>query len=1057
MNGRYKTLLDELAVLEPGRKLNDEQLEAVFSDDSTVVSAGAGSGKTTVLSLRFLRLLMERKAHSDEILTLTFTRKAALEMSQRINDLVFRSAAVSEEDRRLMSQAQISTLDSFTSLIVRSDSAHYGIARDFSQDAGQSGRRDRLVAITERFLADKSCGGLHRALAGCYSPDTLADEFTAAVDRAVVITGSYDAHQTADWLKGELSDRFSQLKTELHSLLSSLAGAKAEENRALALQYIENLERNECLVCPSSPFNKRKAADEDKEAIDAFRQLWEEYNSLQGFLFSGSSSLLQQAVQKIASLLIEEKRRTSMLSFSDTMALALDILKRNTGLRQYFKTRYKYIMIDEFQDNNSLQRDLLFLLAERNDLCIEGRIPETDELEKGKLFFVGDEKQSIYLFRGADVSVFRSLQDDISSSGGRSLRLSTNYRSCRCLIDHFNTVFRSVFASSEKDYEARFEETRAGRAGDEGGSVSLLAIDRELAASRYPDLTPAEAEAENVALLVERMLTGDEFLVRGRRPQETDIAILFARSGNQVSYELALKRRGISYQVGINKSLMQQAVSGDFYSLLQSIVYPDDRIALAASLRGPFARLSDRTADQILSSGPESLDGKDRERYQCFSAFRDRVAEMVFAVPVAQVLSYMYYEGGYFALLSSREDYLGFEEHFEYLLSYAESYEKNGGLTSFLSFLRSNLGSQDRIDETRVLHEKKQGVQIMTVHAAKGLEFPIVIVASSASRPAADRKNYVFSYKGRLIAADDGALYRVLDRDRQARQEAESMRTLYVALTRAECHLVVSGTVKLTAKGGLDGNTAKSFARYLDAVGYDPAAGVCRNAKVKVIAPALSFARERKGRGGSLESLERLAASYEEKSFVSRPLTAKPSSMEDEPCGDLVRLACLPSDSLHSDDESSDFGTAVHSYLEYSLTGRDPEEIFSSSFFSGPEGRQMKEDVRKLAGNFLSSRFFSQHKDRPRWCEYRFFSYSEEADCVWEGVTDLLIDAGDRMLVVDYKTDRTCFEGKHRQQLVTYIRAVEKLFSKPCTGAVFYLRKNEIEPFWDRDGKVCPS
>ena len=542
--------------------------------------------------------------------------------------------------------------------------------------------------------------------------------------------------------------------------------------------------------------------------------------------------------------MIEEKRRTSMLSFSDTMALALDILKRNTGLRQYFKTRYKYIMIDEFQDNNSLQRDLLFLLAERNDLCIEGRIPETDELEKGKLFFVGDEKQSIYLFRGADVSVFRSLQDDISSSGGRSLRLSTNYRSCRCLIDHFNTVFRSVFASSEKDYEARFEETRAGRAGDEGGSVSLLAIDRELAASRYPDLTPAEAEAENVALLVERMLTGDEFLVRGRRPQETDIAILFARSGNQVSYELALKRRGISYQVGINKSLMQQAVSGDFYSLLQSIVYPDDRIALAASLRGPFARLSDRAADQILSSGPESLDGKDRERYKRFSAFRDRVAEMIFAVPVAQVLSYMYYEGGYFALLSSREDYLGFEEHFEYLLSYAESYEKNGGLTSFLSFLRSNLGSQDRIDETRVLHEKKQGVQIMTVHAAKGLEFPIVIVASSASRPAADRKNYVFSYKGRLIAADDGALYKVLDRDRQARQEAESMRTLYVALTRAECHLVVSGTVKLTAKGGLDGNTAKSFARYLDAVGYDPAAGVCRNAKVKVIAPALSFARE---------------------------------------------------------------------------------------------------------------------------------------------------------------------------------------------------------------------
>ena len=115
-----------------GKNINDEQTAAIMSDVNTVVCAGAGSGKTTVLSLRFLRLLFEGKAKADEILTLTFTRKAALEMSERIKSLVNSCSEISQENRELLSLASISTLDSFNSTIVRLDAARYGLARDFS-------------------------------------------------------------------------------------------------------------------------------------------------------------------------------------------------------------------------------------------------------------------------------------------------------------------------------------------------------------------------------------------------------------------------------------------------------------------------------------------------------------------------------------------------------------------------------------------------------------------------------------------------------------------------------------------------------------------------------------------------------------------------------------------------------------------------------------------------------------------------------------------------------------------------------------------------------------
>ena len=310
-----------------GKNINAEQTAAIMSDVNTVVCAGAGSGKTTVLSL------FEGKAKADEILTLTFTRKAALEMSERIKSLVNSCSEISQENRELLSLASISTLDSFNSSIVRLDAARYGLARDFSvEDSLARDDKVRRLAVT------------------------LISSFFAVIDANVVMCGNYDADAITRWLHSDIRGIYDKIKDRALSLLSFIAREGKEKNRDAALKLIE------CVSCDRAPdesvkFNKtgEKMAG---EAVDEWRnELADRYEGLRSYLFSDGEDILQSALCKFATMLIEEKRRTSSLSFDDISHLAVDILKNNGNVRNYFKNRYKYIMIDEFQDNNSLQKE----------------------------------------------------------------------------------------------------------------------------------------------------------------------------------------------------------------------------------------------------------------------------------------------------------------------------------------------------------------------------------------------------------------------------------------------------------------------------------------------------------------------------------------------------------------------------------------------------------------------------------------------------------------------------------------------------------------------------
>ena len=194
-----------------------------------------------------------------------------------------------------------------------------------------------------------------------------------------------------------------------------------------------------------------------KEAIDGMRK---EASSLEKLFLAFTERELRADLHDLLGsfqkAFHEKKRAAGLVSFADVARMAVIALRDNPSLREHYKGRFRFIMIDEFQDNNHLQKELLFLLAEKRTLSLD-RVPGPAELEPDKLFFVGDEKQSIYGFRGAEVDVFKTLQRELAAQGGSVVSLSRNYRSRPGLIAFFNRLFARVMEKPEEDFEAGFE------------------------------------------------------------------------------------------------------------------------------------------------------------------------------------------------------------------------------------------------------------------------------------------------------------------------------------------------------------------------------------------------------------------------------------------------------------------------------------------------------------------------------------------------------------------------------------------------------------------------
>lgn len=483
------------------RKLDAQQKKACCTQDNTIVAAGAGSGKTQVLATRFAWLVMSKNIPVDQILTLTFTDKAASEMYSRIYKILSFFAEHPqvpqvEKQRAIQavsdfSQARIQTLDSYCSAIVRQIANRYGIRPNFSTGSTDSASAVENLALpfvleqrnnpAIQFFAPP--GKIQHAAKKIFAETVLKytsiaspeDFFKSKLEnqRKLLVEkwneiftakGNFSFDNILASIVKEAFSIYNQKKDspyfqELKKFLpldrfkESEILKKIPQPEKLTLENIESPETLENLKIFSDWIAKCNFPQNISGYSRPLRAL---FNKKQGL-----PAIYNDKIKPIASYLLEfekikelfrlldiflaqvndSKRRTGQLSFSDVTELALKALQENPDLLQQERNSCQKIMIDEFQDNNNKNRDLLFLL---ND-------------NKQKLFFVGDDKQSIYKFRGADVSVFKQLSQDLNVE---PLQMVFNYRSSKTLLNAFNQIFGGYDEQNGKivKIEARTDE-----------------------------------------------------------------------------------------------------------------------------------------------------------------------------------------------------------------------------------------------------------------------------------------------------------------------------------------------------------------------------------------------------------------------------------------------------------------------------------------------------------------------------------------------------------------------------------------------------------------------
>ena len=848
----------ELTNSQP-RELKPEQKTAARTLDRHLsVTAGPGAGKTFVLVERYLEILRTKKVSVDNIVAITFTNRAANEMRQRVRlriDALLRGASGNERQtwlrhKRALEGAVITTIHGFCSRLLHEFPVEANIDPQFMLlDEHQAAML--LEAVVEEALADaihhgnekiiqlaqgtgraalaKALAELHRRYRGEGLTLEAIEKLTAAnhaseADYASALK-ELDARMadllSARGLSNEAEKKRTRAAQEWPALRAILAQPPTEKNIAVYCQAIEDF-------WEARP---RKGSTPAVERLD--ESLWGSDSTtterLRGrvpctgfdLLAKNYSLALLKLLRDIDRRLDSEKQRLSVLDFDDLQLRALQLLARPEVVSRGTE-RYRFFLVDEFQDTNGLQRDLMTRLA-----LIRG----------ANLFIVGDRKQSIYGFRGADVDVFTEMTAAIEKAGGAQQPLHLNFRSQKPLIDSFNFLFAKIFqARTEVPLDAlgqlgyvKHEPSTAQRGVEhEPPLVELLVSalpesspdESDDGAEERDPLGPQERDAEQVAARIRTLVATGHF-------KYGNVAILLRAFTGVWTYESALRRAGLPYLTVQGKGFYQREEITDLIQLLRFLDNTTDELALAAVLRSPLCGISDnallalRCAPFAGEDDPARLHRRNllralrRHREIQFideddNAALDRASSLLESlIPrrnrygIAELLRYAVTASEFMTVIAANFDGAQRVANVEKLFRLAEQFEKSGHLIrDFVHYVEEFEAIGGREGEGQ-MDESANVVRLMTIHQAKGLEFPVVIIPDLHREPIRRENSFILDrHKGLTVRIPDGrgqtvrgALFNELRQRNRWREEFESMRLLYVAATRAEDRLIFSAAV----------------------------------------------------------------------------------------------------------------------------------------------------------------------------------------------------------------------------------------------------------------------
>jgi ATP-dependent exoDNAse (exonuclease V) beta subunit len=498
----------------------------------------------------------------------------------------------------------------------------------------------------------------------------------------------------------------------------------------------------------------------------------------------------------------ELKRRGGKLDFLDLLIRARVVAHQIAGVRRYLQRRFTHLYVDEFQDTDPLQAELILLLAaddpEENDWLQAAPAP-------GKLFAVGDPKQSIYKFRRADVALYQRIRSSLEERGVKTIHLTRNFRGTRPLQEFVNRAFAPEMTGDPG--QAAYVPLREGRAAsDSQPSVVALPVPKPFGFRGIARGSIDASLPEAICAFVEWLVRSSGWKTRdGERIAEHHVCVLFRRFqnfGRDIAREYArgLEARGVGHLLVGSRSFHQREEVETIRAALAAVEWPDDELHVFATLKGSLLAIPDadlltwraeagklhpfgkRSEDPALAPIAEALDllaALHRERN------RRPAAETINAL-LESVRAH-----AAFAIRPAGSQVLA---NVHRIADLARAYETHGGI-SFRGFVEAldRQAEKAETSESPILEEGASGVRLMTVHGAKGLEFPVVVLADlTAHLHSEEPERYV---RGRLCATKLLRLSPVEliehEDEELERERAEGVRVAYVAATRARDLLVL--------------------------------------------------------------------------------------------------------------------------------------------------------------------------------------------------------------------------------------------------------------------------
>ncbi|MBN4064622.1 UvrD-helicase domain-containing protein [Dehalococcoides mccartyi] len=1062
-------------------------------EQTIYAGAGAGTGKTTALVDRIANLILLAGVNPENIAAVTFTKAAASELRQRVREELERRHESSDaRDKPVLSRALesldsafIGTIHSFAQSLLRERPLSVGLPPVFEvtdavlgdarfdeewsswlDDALDESEFSDAVVNAQRLGLGRpleNLKGLAKELHANYDLVERVGALSVPVqtdDPATVLAAVVSDLESAYELRSYCTNGDDKLLQHLESLLPQTISwidealeSSSDEECILALTQIAKLTIGGGRKTDWSPLPS------GDQSIEEVRSL---LKGAQQQLESGRQSLgestvvpLVNAVVKMVLCYAQKRRSEGLLEFQDLLVLSCELLETDDEVRRYFQSRYTHILIDEFQDTDPLQLKLAIRLADHSDAVTGTGMPTP-----GALFVVGDGKQSIYRFRRADLT---QLQGLVSSLGAERLSLTKNYRSNPGILGWVNAVFDPWMNGSGG---AAPDPNQAEYVALVPGRDDYLDVEKPRViiaggpAEGNVDLA-RELESKDLAKLALSVGAGEWALPDGsggtRQSDFRDLCVLMPRRTALSYLENAFFDSDVPYVLEGQAPIFESQTIHELSNNLVAIDDPTDQVAIVAALKSAAWGCSDQDLFEWASSKRKfeyARNRPDESEYDAGSGMRKIAAGLAGLAEYHDIRQR--YSTPYLIERFVRERRLrevaalsnpdgDRERLIDVFIEMSRSLQRsgNGSLREFVRWISRQAEASVTVAEGALSNSEVNAVRVMTVHAAKGLEFPIVALMGLQVNASAPKGSSITKEElgvpvmaVRLGSAKLGLATTDFEDRASASKEAdgaEQVRLAYVAATRAREHLIVSvhrsGRDKSTIAARIaEFNELSNLSVPFDISGDVGVALMRRTSEPDNNLPPYSLA----DRDSWFNDLDSTIESAKYRGYVT------PSELADH----SMFAAPKPEDNTESTEWNTarrgrggtDVGSAVHEVLQ-DIDFDDRSNVdelvrLAVDAYAIPESQ---DDVLQLVKNVLGSPTVSMANSGNSWSEAWVAAEVEDGIEI-EGSVDLMIQHDDGSItIVDYKTDRVVGEllaeraRGYENQLAGYALVLEKL------------------------------